>query len=83
MKDWGLYGGTYGTGGYSGGYDHWGLNKRPGGENDIKYYNYGELPPYVHKPSYRGRSYLPAYYSYFDGGTSSRYPDSNYLKDGK
>lgn len=81
VKDWGLYGGSYGTGGSSGGHDYWGLKAHGG--NGRGYYNYGETPPYAHRPSYRGRSYLPAYYGYFDGGPESKYPGSNYVKDGK
>lgn len=54
-RNWGVYGGSYGTGGQSyynqqNRYDYWGLDKPTNSgyysNNDIsKYYNYGELPP--------------------------------------
>lgn len=61
-RNWGVYGGSYGTGGQS--YynknqsNYWGLNKPTNSAYFNKYYNYGELPPYE-KPAGDSITYLP------------------------
>lgn len=64
--NWGVYGGSYGSGGhksynkYQNQYDYWGINKptNSGSYNSVKYYDYGELPPYE-KPAGGSITYLP------------------------
>lgn len=70
-RNWGVYGGSYGTGAQSyynrheNQFDYWGFSKPSNSAYlpDNKFYNYGQLPPHE-RPATAGVTYLPAVNNY-------------------